>query len=229
MIKELSFNGLTAVPSDHECPDGDLAVSYNVINENGALQPIKAPEAITGGHILPNKQSVVASAHKLTHGNVIHTHLIIHDKANAKWYWAESGTDNATLTPFSFGSDAGLDFNSVCSIGNILCFVADNKTVYALWKDSDYTTFSQDDFAYDITLSCGASPKDIWQIRSTFDEDTFKSFFSRGTVNNKVGYTSITASGARIAFNALDAELNKRMENLDNKYMGMKTKCTMRV
>lgn len=40
MIKEIKYNGYTAVPSDYECPDGDLALSLNLINEDGAISPI---------------------------------------------------------------------------------------------------------------------------------------------------------------------------------------------
>ena len=43
MNKELQYNGFSAVPSDYECPDGSLAVSINLLPENGALQPVLPP------------------------------------------------------------------------------------------------------------------------------------------------------------------------------------------
>ena len=46
MIKELKYNGYSANPSDYECADGDLAVAWGILPENGALHPIMPPEQI---------------------------------------------------------------------------------------------------------------------------------------------------------------------------------------
>lgn len=43
MNKDVKYNGFSAVPSDYECQDGELAMSLNLINENGAIHSIPQP------------------------------------------------------------------------------------------------------------------------------------------------------------------------------------------
>lgn len=49
MIKEIKYAGFSAVPSDYACPDGDLALSMNLINEDGALHPLSQPKILSQG------------------------------------------------------------------------------------------------------------------------------------------------------------------------------------
>lgn len=51
MTKDIKYSGYTAVPSDYECADGELAASLNLINENGALHNISQPSEIPGVNI----------------------------------------------------------------------------------------------------------------------------------------------------------------------------------
>lgn len=44
MIKDIKYGGYTAQPSDYECQDGDLAISLNLINEDGAIHSVSQPE-----------------------------------------------------------------------------------------------------------------------------------------------------------------------------------------
>ena len=43
MNQEIKYSGFSAVPSDYECSDGSLAVSINLLPEDGALQPVLPP------------------------------------------------------------------------------------------------------------------------------------------------------------------------------------------
>lgn len=43
MIKDVKYQGCTAVPSDYEAMDGELAGCYNLVPEDGALHPIMPP------------------------------------------------------------------------------------------------------------------------------------------------------------------------------------------
>lgn len=43
MNKEINYTGFTTVPSDYLAPDGSLALSLNLLNESGALQPVLPP------------------------------------------------------------------------------------------------------------------------------------------------------------------------------------------
>ena len=47
MIKEIKYYGYAAVPSDYECPDGQLAYSLNLLQEGeGAIHSIKPPRRL---------------------------------------------------------------------------------------------------------------------------------------------------------------------------------------
>ena len=46
MEKDIRFTGYTAVPSDYECSDGELAQAYNLINEDGAYKSLLAPKTL---------------------------------------------------------------------------------------------------------------------------------------------------------------------------------------
>lgn len=41
---EIRWGGMTTTPSDHSTPDGDTAISQNLISENGELRPIMPPK-----------------------------------------------------------------------------------------------------------------------------------------------------------------------------------------
>lgn len=42
--KDIRYTGITQAVSDLDCSDGDLSISHNVINHNGAMRPIILPE-----------------------------------------------------------------------------------------------------------------------------------------------------------------------------------------
>ena len=46
MNKDITYNGYTAAPSDYECNEGDLALSLNIINEEGHLKPVMMPKKL---------------------------------------------------------------------------------------------------------------------------------------------------------------------------------------
>jgi hypothetical protein len=46
MIKDIHYNGFSAVPSDYAAPDGDLAAAINIINDDGTLKPMLPPAKV---------------------------------------------------------------------------------------------------------------------------------------------------------------------------------------
>lgn len=61
MIKEIKYTGFTAVPSDYECQDGDLAASINIVPEDGQLKIINQPLVIM---TLPSESQRVIFIHE---------------------------------------------------------------------------------------------------------------------------------------------------------------------
>lgn len=131
MDKELKYNGYSAVPSDYEANDGDLALSLNLIPEDGALKPIKIPDT----PILSVEQYIPVYIHQVSY------------KKN--YIFADSFEDGFTLFFIIHGLETSLDdmqlighfsgeLKSITSIGNTLIVASASGLCYCLWHDGGY-------------------------------------------------------------------------------------------
>lgn len=143
MIKELQYKGYATEPSDYECPDGLLATSLNLINEDEQLKPVFQPSELAE---LPSGYKVV-----YIHDTNTFTHYVLLDTNTNKLYWIdESIITDAAVKPvssatietelaqtypsrelYSFGS---LQIYNVNGIGNTLIVLTDSGMHYLLWK-----------------------------------------------------------------------------------------------
>ena len=76
MNQEIKYSGFSAVPSDYECSDGSLAVSINLLPEDGALKPILAPSEVM--------QLQDGEVVKFIHKTSSFTHYIVYSVKNGK-------------------------------------------------------------------------------------------------------------------------------------------------
>ena len=122
MNQEIKYSGFSAVPSDYECSDGSLAVSINLLPEDGALKPILAPSEvmqIQDGEIV-----------KFIHKTSSFTHYIILDPATNIVSWTDDGTASTQLYNFT----KSRTIHNINAIGNTIVILADNGMHYFLWK-----------------------------------------------------------------------------------------------
>lgn len=146
MIKEIHYTGYNTVPSDYECPDGQLAASMNLIAEDGHLRPVFQPTSLAE---LPEGYSVV-----YIHKTSAFTHYILRNESinahNLYWIYASLITDSDEKPVSSetivqdisqqsnhrlihgFGNDT--DIYEVNGIGNTLVVLTSDGMHYALWK-----------------------------------------------------------------------------------------------
>ncbi len=139
MIKEIPFAGYTAQPSDYTAPDGTLAHSLNLLNEDGAIRPLFPPTTLFK---LPPNLSVVY-IHK---SNSIENYIIL-DGEGCNLYWISS-TDTAKsetidinqLHPMLNFSDMDIFIISFASTGNVLNIALSDGMLYYLWdiESSNY-------------------------------------------------------------------------------------------
>lgn len=124
MNKNIAFNGYTAVPSDYICPDGDLAVSMNLINEDGGVRPILP--GVTKMQ-LPNGYNVVH-----IHKTSAFTHYIIRNGQNL--YWLDEGDvdPEEVITPTQLLGEFA-NINDISTIGNTIVVLAGDGMHYILW------------------------------------------------------------------------------------------------
>lgn len=143
MIKELQYKGYATEPSDYECPDGQLATSLNLINEDNQLKPVFQPSELAE---LPSGYKVV-----YIHDTNKFTHYILLNTGTNKLYWIDESiitdaaekpvssqtieTELAQTHPsrelYSFGST---EIYNVNGIGNTLVVLTANGMHYLLWK-----------------------------------------------------------------------------------------------
>ena len=215
--QEVILKGLTNSPSDYDCQDGELATCLNLINEDGALHPIQQPIIVESSkNITIYKYSSIELVHKVTHNQAIHSHYIIRSSEpqdRERWGWIEQDSANDTPTEFLLGDD--FHVNSVCAIGNVLCFVGIKTTKYAIWKTGSYLIFAKDDLQFGIEIA-NTYHQDL-TLKVEAGDDFYKYFIVEDGNLNLYYYTS--AIGTRKMFTDLDAIANKKLAELGTEYL----------
>ena len=120
MIQEIKYNGITTVPSDYECPDGDLSGMINAVIEDGVVRPLCPPDKI----FTPPNGFRIAYIHKIGE----QTNYIMYADVYKWVIWRPAdGSIGADITQIS-------GVKSINSIGNTLVVIADDGMHYILWK-----------------------------------------------------------------------------------------------
>lgn len=215
--QEVILKGLTHSPSDYDCQDGELATCLNLINEDGALHPIQQPIIVESSkNITIHQYSSIELVHKVTHNQAIHSHYIIRTsdpKDRERWGWIEQDSADDTHTEFLLGDD--FHVNSVCAIGNVLCFVGIKTTKYAIWKTGSYLIFGKDDLQFGIEIA-NTYHQDL-TLKVEAGDDFYKYFIVEdGNLNL---YYNTSAIGTRKMFTDLDAIANKKLAELGTEYL----------
>ncbi len=139
MIKEIRFTSQTARPSDYDAPDGDLALSLNLLNEHANLETLRPPSRLFG---LPESIDGLPGPF---------TWLCIHDISyDATKNYILKGPGNNLCESFLFYRDKEGNFKighalpfdpvSVTPFGNMLIARDSNNTPHYLrWYGEHYT------------------------------------------------------------------------------------------
>ena len=215
--QEVILKGLTHSPSDYDCQDGELATCLNLINEDGALHPIQQPIIVESSkNITIDQYSSIELVHKVTHNQAIHSHYIIRTsdpQDRERWGWIEHDSVDDTPTEFLLGDD--FHVNSVCAIGNVLCFVGVKTTKYAIWKNGSYLVFGKDDLHFGVEIA-NTYHQDI-TLKVEAGDDFYKYFIVED--GELKLYFNTSAIGTRKMFTDLDAIANKKISELGTEYL----------
>lgn len=120
MIKEIKYSGITANPSDYECPDGTIAASIGLINENSAMAPIQPSKTI----IELNEGERIVYIHQ--HQTFKH-YIIIDDNNNIKWCSNDLTSYEQIYTC--------KELSDIASIGYTLIILSDDSMKFFLWSE----------------------------------------------------------------------------------------------
>ena len=215
--QEIILKGLTNSPSDYDCQDGELATCLNLINEDGSLHTIQQPIIVESSkNITIHQYSSIELVHKVTHNQAIHSHYIIcssDPQDRERWGWIEHDSVDDTPTEFLLGDD--FHVNSVCAIGNVLCFVGVKTTKYAIWKNGSYLVFGKDDLHFGVEIA-NTYHQDL-TLKVEAGDDFYKYFIVED--GNLKLYFNTSAIGTRKMFTDLDAIANKKLAELGTEYL----------
>ena len=142
MIKDIKFSGYTAVPSDYECQDGQLAMSLNLVNDDGHIVAVEPPVEIAELSALKPVKLV------RIHGD----RLVVVSGGDSASVWFLPPLDNRTYdAPVSIGHVS--DVVNISTVGNTLILHTPDSMLYYLWKDGEYISLGSS--LPDIQLSFG--------------------------------------------------------------------------
>lgn len=210
MINEIGFNGLTCSPSDYDCSDGELATCYNLIPEDNALKPVHAPAVI--GNINLHDKQVIEYCHKGNVNGDVYKHYIIHDKSGSgdgTWWWCDVDGD----TPEEIVLDS-FKVSTVCAMGNILCFIGESGTYYALWKGKTYRTFKKEDFLFNTKISKAPdADTPLSTFVAKYKKDEFLAMYDsyKFVSTNFYRFGTLKKSSLEKMLGDIDAAVNKRL------------------
>lgn len=142
MIKEIKYTGYTARPSDYESPDGDLALSLNLIPDDGHIAPAVPPV------ILADLSSLAPVRLVRIHGDRL---VVVGGDSPSLWFLPR-------LDDGAFGTPVHVRYlddpvTRISTIGNTLILHTYDSMLYFLWKDDAYVSLGSS--LPDIQLSFG--------------------------------------------------------------------------
>lgn len=213
--KEIKYNGYTAVPSDYESPDGDLAASINLINEDGAVRPIIKPS------VLLQLEPPLAPA--IIHKTSEFLHFIIINQDNNNTYWLDSKSISSDGTPATnsiipLGSFPDCDIYDINCIGNIAIIATSEGMNYFLWKSYENTYKNLGTHIPEIEIEMGLN------LRS-YTDIGFGSSFSFSMDDAEAKYTNALnrltgGTGPRDTYRPADADTRSALQFISNAVIG---------
>lgn len=125
--KSVSFTGITQATSDLDCRDGDLSISHNIINQDGAMRPIVAPDVAFSLNV--GEQLIYV--HK---GDGFKNYFIT-DSSNLLYFTDDNKTERQDVIPVRDRT-----IRQMVGIGNSVAVLFEDGIEYLLYKDNGYKT-----------------------------------------------------------------------------------------
>lgn len=161
MRKNVTFGSIETATSDYDTKDGNLSATYNLIAENASLVPLDAKGKSTDVTI-PDNCSLIYIHQVYQSGHSVNRYVIKCVKdGKVSFYHLARGADGKikVLNQDDISADNTFNLtdpdkvNTISSVGNILCFVGESTTQYALFRDETYIVYKKSDFRFDASLT----------------------------------------------------------------------------
>lgn len=166
MNKEIKYNGLSTVPPDNTCQDGDSAMLLNLVPEDGALKPVSAPKLLL--QLGENKKVIYI------HKTISFSNYIIQDIKTFELYVLNA---NEKLFERAVSLGAYRSLSHVNATGNTLLLFTEEYIIYFLWKQGQYVMLGN--HVPNLQLSFGLRGKPRIYSLSDESHSTFNVSFER--------------------------------------------------
>lgn len=194
--KEIKYTGITTIPSDYDCPDGDISAMINLVNENGNLSPVAPPEAL---FTLSDNQKVL-----YIHKTSDYCNYIVHDTNEEKiCYFTKDPTEIKDITLI-----ASKELYQINSIGNTLVILTSEGLIYALFKSGNYVIMGDKPEFPSISFRLQGTRKNSESITSSFS--------AGGVYNGLTSSYMLTDEAAQATQNVIFAYINSDSANTKN-------------
>lgn len=158
MIKNITFGGITRIPSAKIIEQGECSESLNVQIDNHEIVPMPEPKQANNKLGLPNTvKGDVLYIHK---GNgYLNTIVLLADKGTGTkniGYYVKVTNPTTHITKYNFVSIFSIDADDkvvdITSVGNTLVFSSNKKLFYVLFKGGEYEFLGNQVPAPDIKI-----------------------------------------------------------------------------
>lgn len=169
MIKNITFGGITRIPSAKIIEQGECSESLNVQIDNHEIVPMPEPKQANNVLGLPNTvKGDVLYIHK--ENGYLNTIVLLTDEETGTkniGYYVKETNPTTHITKYNFVSIFSIDADDkvvdITSVGNTLVFSSGKKMFYVLFKGGEYEFLGNQVPAPDIKIRMKEEECDLWE------------------------------------------------------------------
>lgn len=134
---DIAITGMTTVPSDYACQDGQTVLLHNLVHEYGEVRPMRKPKVVM--------QVPIGFRFLYVHSGSGYKHYIFQSQATDEdgqvlegfynYYYCDAADENLNMVEFA---KMKAEVSHVDAVGNTLLIFTEGSINYYLWKNTAY-------------------------------------------------------------------------------------------
>lgn len=136
-MMDIAITGMTTVPSDYACQDGQTALLHNLVHEYGEVRPMHKPKVVM--------QVPIGFRFLYVHSGSGYKHYIFQSQATDEdgqvlegfynYYYCDAADESLNMVEFA---EMKAEVSHVDAVGNTLLIFTEDSINYYLWKNTAY-------------------------------------------------------------------------------------------
>lgn len=136
-MMDIAITGMTTVPSDYACQDGQTALLHNLVHEYGEVRPMHKPKVVM--------QVPIGFRFLYVHSGSGYKHYIFQSQATDEdgqflegsynYYYCDAADESLNMVKFA---KVKAEVSHVDAVGNTLLIFTEGSINYYLWKNTAY-------------------------------------------------------------------------------------------